>query len=86
MPWSTVDDQDPPGPERHRDRLGCPAFQRALDHRVRNHLLRGHRVLQVSVEQESGCHLPDIIHNIFGFRIIIRDERFLPVNLPMCPN
>lgn len=86
MPWPTVVDQDPYRPERHRDRLGCPALQCALDHRVRNCFLRGHRVLQVSLEQESGCHLPDIIRDILGFCIIIRTERLPPGELTYVPS
>lgn len=85
MPWSTVDDQDPHGPEGDHHCLGCPALQCTLDHRVRNRLLCGHRVLQVSLEQESGCYLPDIIRDIFGFRVIVRTERLLPGELTHVP-
>lgn len=92
MPWSTVVDQDSCGQEGHRDSLGCPTFQCALNYRVRNRFLCGHRLLQISPEQESGCHLSDIIRDILGFCIIIRTERFLPgeqayvspLNLPYC--
>jgi len=81
MPWSTVDDQDPYGPEGHRDCVGRPTLQCVLDHRERNRFLCGHRILQISLEQESGCHLFDIIRDIFGFCIIIRTERLLPGEL-----
>lgn len=71
MPWSAMVHQDPFGSERDCDCLGCLTFQCAFDHPVRNRFLCSHCILQVSFEQESGCHLFDIIRDILGVCIVI---------------